>query len=816
MSQPVWSQGGDKTEAHLENVATIEAYLAALRSDGRGLPAAPSRPFEISYRRVAEEAGVGVWTINRKNSQCRKLINDAAKDIGIRVRIKPRIRAIYTMEETISIAGAVIQAECESAGLDHRSKCKMADRVLRQIARNGKGVHDEGITAVSAALQQAIDHDAKALLAEIKEILARATTGELNLQTFHGRLKLEAALAGFSLSAVAKVTGGKPQTVVNWGAGRKAPTRSLFGEITKIEQAIGCPIGYLSQAHRSNCSGSSNVKRHHLPDAVHRMSIDHQKQFRRLIDPELNISKLSNEQRNRLMEDTLRIFRDAQDTPDFKRAKLRSPGMQYGLKALPDHVQQEFDDLAEVRTNVFVRDDVKSRDRGWDPDTRAIYHGRMRLFLGWLHFHMGVAKENLSIAYLGFDQVLREYDNFLIDRKRDVGLERRWAHAVCEWYAFAATLTRRPLELDLTGRERDEPESGIGWLRGRRDLLLKLKPIERPRVVDHHAVKKGRRDDIRPVLTSIEIENAARNWSTLLDETTAEYRYQQTLLKKETTLADGTRRIEPILRLAEPLLVIETAAWDLRERLRAMKFGSFHWCTAIRESVALKLLAQCPLRRKTFCGLTCSGDGTGMVFQEGGWWWLRIPADLFKNEKSQAFRDLVVNGNYLQRLEDMWGFYDDLVLYVTFARKQILGGADSSAFYVARQNGGHVAPTVFSGVFRNFTREYIAENRGRGTGWRGVRPFGSQAMRHIVAAATWKRTKDEHAMALAIHDSVRTAKNYYHKYYMGTEERAEVIRGTMQTGAGPFDWSSFDAVLPRVPSPPTAPSSCGHSGRPSV
>jgi hypothetical protein len=69
---------------------------------------------------------------------------------------------------------------------------------------------------------------------------------------------------------------------------------------------------------------------------------------------------------------------------------------------------------------------------------------------------------------------------------------------------------------------------------------------------------------------------------------------------------------------------------------------------------------------------------------------------------------------------------------------------------------GGMTPTVFSGVFRNFTRKYIAAAEARV--WRGVRPFGSQAMRHIVAAATWKSTKDEHAMALAIYDSVRTAE----------------------------------------------------------
>lgn len=810
MSKSVWLKPGDTTQAHRANVAKINAYLAAVQSDGRALPASSSRPFELSYSLVAEEAGVPLWALNRKASRCGALIKNAATGLGVRVRIQPRVRPTYTLQQTISIAGAVMQADCESAGVDHRPKCKMADRALREIARNcPKGLHDDGITAVSAALQQAIDPDVEALLTEIKEILTRATTGELKLQTFHGRLKLESALAGFSLYALAKFISAKPQTVVNWGAGKKAPTRSLLGEIPKIEKVIGCPDGYLSEAHRSNYVGSSNVKRHYMPEDVQNMSIGHQKQFRQLIDPELDISKLSDEQRNRLMDDTVRYFREARDTPDFKRAQLRAPRQRYALKTLPDHVQREFDDLVKCRSDVFVRDDVKSRERGWDQDTQALYHQRIRLFMGWLHRSMGVAAENLSIAYLAFAQVLREYDNFLIDRKHAVGLERRWASAVPEWYVFAASLTWRWLDPDFPELQR-ESDRGLGWLRGQRNLLSKIKPIELPRVVDQRAVKNGTRDNIRPVLTAGEIEDAGRNWSRLLDDTTVEYRYQRKVLQRETTSAEGTRCVEPILRLADPLSVIETAAWSLRQRIRTLKAGSFHWCTAVRHSVVLKVLAQCPLRRKTFCGLTYADDGTGMVFQEGGWWWLRIPADLFKNEKSREFQKLVVNGYYHQRLEDMWRLYDDLARYVSCARQRLLQSADSPAFYVTRRHQGHVTPNAFGNQFRSFTREYIAENRGRGTGFRGVRAFGPQAMRHIVATATWKKTKDKYAMARAIHDSVTTAEKYYNKFYMGTEDRAEMIRGTAQTGAGPFDWSAFGASLAH---PPTETATCGIAAR---
>jgi hypothetical protein len=810
MPRPAWLASGDTTEAHRLNLAKIAAYLAAIRSDGRGLPADSSRPFVISYPLVAKESGVNLGSLNRKRSQCRKMIEDEAREgLEIHVRLKHRVRPTYTIEEAINIAVAVIHAECELVRGEHRPKCKMADRLLRQIARScSKGLHDDSIKAVSAALGQSIYSDEEhALLAEISDILLRATRGELELQTFHGRLKLESALVGISLSAVSKFTNARFQTVINWGAGIKAPTLSFIGEISKIEKIIGCPAGYLSSVHRSNRSGSSNVKKHYLPEKIRAMSVEHQKQFRRLIDESLNISELSDEERETLMTDKLRIFNEDRDTIDFKRAKLRSPDMRYGLRSLPGHVQQEFDDLVANRTNVTVQDRVKSRKRGWDEDTRGIYHKRFRLFLGWLHFGMGVAEENLSIAYLAFDQVLREYDIYLIERKYDVGMERRWAQSAREWLTFAASLTRGLLGRSSGRERRDHSASDVGWLRGRRDLLSKIGPIKIPRAADEMEVEEGKRDDVRPVLTALEIEEATRNWSKRLNETTEEYHHQEWKLAGETTRADSVTRVLPIFRLPKPLMAIEHGAWELRKKTVGLRVGAFHWCTAIRESIALKFHAQVPLRRQTFCWLTYDQDNSGMVFQEGGRWWIKIPADLFKNEKSQAFQDLLVDGFYTVPLEDGWGLYEDLHNYVTLAREGILSGVESTAFYVTRHNKGHVTPGTFAGLFRSITRNYIAENRGRGTGLRGVKPFGSQAMRHIVASAVYKHTGSLAAAALAIHDSEKITEKHYRKYFMDPEERGTVIRDTMRTEDGSFVWSKFGEILPRIPSPSTAPPS---------
>ncbi|WFU42835.1 hypothetical protein QA640_10465 [Bradyrhizobium sp. CB82] len=797
-------QGGDKTKAHQENIAKIKKYLATIQSDGRGLPADPSRPRQISYPMVAQESGVKLPSLNRNHSRCRNLIKAAANGgLQISVRLKPRDRPDYTLEEAINIAVACVRDECESNRVVRRQKCKMIDTLLRSIARRcPNGLHEGSITAISAALgRRSYGKKERALLAHISDILLRATRGELQLQTFHGRLKLESALVGLSLTAVSKFTNVRSQTVVHWGAGVKVPTERFVGEIAKIEKALGVRDNYLSEVRRSNRSGRSNVKRHHLPAEVRAMPLEQQKQFRRLIDKKLDVAALGESERQKLMADTLRIYHEDRDTDDFRRAKLRAPDMQYGLDTLPAHVQQEFDDLVEKRTVVMVRDNVPSRLKGWDEDSKHIYYQRFCLFLGWLHYHLGVALENLSIAYLAFDQVLHEYDVFLIDRKECVGMERRWAQSNRDWYIFAASLTRGPI-VDKRPKELANSNPKAGWLRPRRDLLSKIQPIDLPRNVDQLACGRGERDDVRPILTMKEIDEASRNWSKRLDDTTDEYHCLIAETEGETTQPDSIGRVLPILRLSKPLMAIEYGALQLRNKIAGLKVGAYHWCTAIRESVMLKIHAQVPLRRQTFCALTYHRERREMVLQEEGCWWLQIPAEVFKNEKSKAFQDLVINGFYTVRLEDQWGLYEDLNTYVTVARDRILSGVESPAFYVTRENDGHVTPGTFAGRFRDLTRDHIAENRGRRTGLPGIKPFGSQAMRHIIASAVFKATGSLAAAAVAIHDSEQITKRHYQKYFLNSKARGKIVEDTMRTEA--FEWSK-EAVLPYISSPSLAP-----------
>jgi len=236
-----------------------------------------------------------------------------------------------------------------------------------------------------------------------------------------------------------------------------------------------------------------------------------------------------------------------------------------------------------------------------------------------------------------------------------------------------------------------------------------------------------------------------------------------------------------------------------------MKRGTPHWCTALRESVAIKFHAQIPLRRQTFCGLTYRRDNTGMVFQKQGKWWVKIPADLFKNAKSKAFQDLTVDGFYVVILEDEWGLYTDLDAYIREGRDGILSGVKSDAFYVTRRNPGHVGPATFGNLFRAFTEEYIAENPGRKTGLQGVKSFGSQAMRHIVASSVFNHTQSMGAAAAAIHDSESITMKHYAKYFLDPKKRAKIMRTVLGPEADSPIWPKFGEILPRIASPSTAP-----------
>ncbi|QQN62161.1 hypothetical protein JIR23_21445 [Bradyrhizobium diazoefficiens] len=816
MAKPSWLakyQSGDTTQAHAMNIAKINDYIKAAKQTG-GFPADPSRPNKIDWKAVSEESGVKLVSLNRRRSRCRKLILDAnAAGIPTRVRIKPRVRPEYSLAEAINIAVAVVQANCELARESHRPRCKKVDDLLRTIARGcPKGLLDDSIEAISTALHQQIyAEEDVTILVEIKNILVRATRGELELYTFHGRLKLESALAGFSLSAVAKVTKAAFQTVINWASGLKAPTLSFKSEIAKIERALQLPEGYLTSVHLSKRSGPSNVKQFYLPEEIKALSPAKQKRFRRLFPADLNLGQLSEQTLQQLMAEKLVLFHAEADSIDQKRSALRSKEMRYGLKKLPPHLQQEFDELVAARTNVKGYDNVKIKKRGWDPNTIVIYERRFCLFFGWMHHELGVAMENLSIAYLGFSQILHEYDLFLLARKEDVGLERRWAGATKERYVFASSLTRRKLG---TISEAKDCGGDAGWLRGQRALLERVAPIIRPRVADQIEVENGERNTVRSILTAAEISQARRNWAQRLDDTTAQYRNLRLRMQDETTPPDSIRRVLPMLCFENPLRAIEHGVWQLKQKISELKPGSSHWCTAIRESVAVKVLSQVPLRRQTFCGLTYYRDNSGMVYQSDGKWWLKIPAELFKNEKSQAFQNLTRGGFYVVTLEDEWGLYTDLDTYIHAARDGVLDGVKSDAFYVTRHNRGHVSPATFSILFRAFTENCIAENPGRQTGLQGVKPFGSQAMRHLVASAVFNLTDSIAAAAVAIHDSELTTWKHYRKYFLDPERRAKIMRTVLGPEPDSPTWPKFGEILPRISSPPTAPQMAfPHRGR---
>jgi hypothetical protein len=103
------------------------------------------------------------------------------------------------------------------------------------------------------------------------------------------------------------------------------------------------------------------------------------------------------------------------------------------------------------------------------------------------------------------------------------------------------------------------------------------------------------------------------------------------------------------------------------------------------------------------------------------------------------------------------------------------------------------------------TRDYIAENPGTGTGLPGVRDFGSHAMRHLVATAVWKKTGSLHSAAAAIHDSDKVTERHYRKIVEGEAERCATMSEVLAGEANGPIWPKYGNVLPRIPSPPSAP-----------
>lgn len=828
---PTWlaGHGGDTRAAHQANVDLIERYLAELRVSGRGLPANTLRPFKYSMELIAEESGVKLISLTRRTSKCRQIIEAALKDKGkegdegykraipVKVRMKDRVRPVYSIDEMINIATAVFQAECELARMDHRPKCKQAEALLMRVARTSANglANDCGEAIKSAQDEPGCSDDDRILLSEIDAILSKATRGDLELATFHGRLKLEAAFRGFGVGAIANFSSAATQTVINWGSGLKSPTRMFVRDIPKIEAAIELPAGYLSDTHISHRSGPSNVKHYHLPPEVLAMSASKQKEFRRLVDPTINLRSLPQDEVEALMQKTLEILEKSRKTDDVKRAKLRLE-MPYALKELPPHLAEEFKALVLQRRDVLLMSIVPNKKRGWDDDTIEFYHLRFRLFFGWLHHCMGVALEHLSLAYLAFPQILNEYMLHLVERKEDVGLKKGFSAIAREWYIFAASLTRERLggsggsnryNYDDDDDDNDYIDGGepVGWLRTQHGLLDRLGAISIPRRRDELDFALGKRGNIRQVLISKTIEKAKLNWSACLDETSKLYRSWRKEHEGNQTDCESTARVAEILTWEYPLDAIKFGVQQLGFFIERQRVGRFRWATAVRGSSTLKLHAQLPLRRKTFCALTYHPDNSGMIRFVNGEWWVVIPEGIFKNEGTKAFNKFVVDGFFRKRIIDEWGLYQDLATYVEIARSTILSGAESPAFYVARGNSGHVSPGTFASEFRLLTRDYIAENPGTGTGLPGVRDFGSHAMRHLVATAVWKKTGSLHAAAAAIHDSEEVTARHYRKIVEDEAKQCATMSEVLAGEANGPVWPKYGNVLPRIPSPPSAP-----------
>jgi hypothetical protein len=824
---PIWlrGHGGDTTEEHQANTRRIVDYLTRLRSSGGALPASLLSPTTLSISLVAEESGVKLVSITRGKSRYRKMV-EAAQDgldghpkIPVAVRMKARVRPVYTIFEMIRIATAVIQAECEHAEAKHGDRCALVESLLKRVASGMSGLNHDSGDAIQAALAGE-DHqpEEKATLREIDAIRIKATQGELELQSFHGRLKLEAALRGFGVGAIANFTSAATQTVINWGSGLKSPTRMFKNDIPKIEKALELPPGYLADAHVCHRSGPSNVKRYHMPPEVRDMSAIMQKEFRRFVDPTINLRELPMSEVDALMQKTLQIFHKSRDNDDVRRAKLQHD-MPYALPELPRHLQDEFDSLVKQRKSILLMGIVKNKKRGWDKDTVDIYQQRFRLFCGWLHHCMGIPLDHLSLAYLAFPQVLNEYMLHLVERKVDVGLELGFSAVAREWYVFAGSLTRDKFEVksgskasyDFDSDEDERIDSGTpaGWLRDKCHLLDRVAPIDIPRRRDELDLAAEIRNDVRMVLTAHHIQKARKHWPARLDDTTVKYRGWRKEHSGNETNADTVGRIAEILRWPDPFDAIEFGVQRIRSVIERMTKRNpekpFRWATAVRASVTLKLHAQIPLRRTTFCALTYRADNKGMIRKEDGRWWVVVPANIFKNEKSKAFKALTKDGLFRQEIMDQWGLHADLALYVELARSKILGDAASDAFYVAQGNPGHVSPETFGGEFRLITRNYIAGNPGTGEGLPGVRDFGSHAMRHIVATAIWKRTKDEHAAAAAIHDSVEMTRKHYKTIIDSSERRAAVIDEALAASAKGRPWPKYREMLPKIDSPPSVP-----------
>ena len=721
--------------AHAANVAKAKAHIAKLRRRGMPLPARAGRPNSLSVTLFAAEAGMAKEPLLRLQSALRRLVEQAAAELGVGVRLFAAKPKTPRLQDAMTYALAARRRENAREGW--APEFDIPDlRALYCTAAKGdwRGLQSDAAAALARLRKRVDAHGAGNAVRRDLGFAERCLRAQLDDDglpaDFGGALAVAVEAAGLNPTLLARRVGAKPQTVINWTRGRRSPDPRFLPVVRRIEAEVGLPPGLLVRRIESHRLSAGRLPKRLFPAELRGRAHDRLRARIARLLPEDILERHADEQHRLVAEARDRCARE--DDCGSSGGLVRA---HYALKAWPAKAARQFEALAADKQRIIADDDVVTL-KPWSDDTVEMRrYDFSRLFGFSLSPHAGdmrIAMSEVSLALAAEPARVQRFIDFK-SRRVASSYRKKKRNVVRNDAGMMA---------NFGSLFRED-----GWIRRSRAMRSELGYGRRPQAA----------------------------WDSFCDGLAADYKKRASRLRANaTTTRDPHAPVKAILRLDEPNSAIKLLVDGLYQDYRGVRGDKQTAAKLLQDLVYTQMQEQAPFRSGTTVELEYYPDNTGHLRKDSRGWYLCVPKELFKNGKGQALEH-----DYYRRLVDRWDFYARLEKFLRVDRFVLLDRRKCPFLFVYGDPHLREIPAApeerpkfwakplkaaLAGRVRVFTARHLGWNPRKGTGIEAVRCFSPGGFRHIVATSVIKNSGDYQEAADVIADSVRVTKKHYAQY----------------------------------------------------
>ncbi len=724
--------GGDTRAEHAENIRRISACIAEHLRTRTPFEANPRRPGKPSMPLLAREAGVKREVLLRHQSECRRMVEDAIEKVGVVVLARTERTAPRLCDLTES-GVARLRAEFDAEGLPSEIYVKTFRETARLIAKyHPNEMRTDATVAISQAVAMAtagtlrLNKQQKAALERLIQYLEDLQANDDLPENFAEALAFACAQADLDFTAVARLADINPQTLINYGAGRRNPDPRNKHKIARVEEITGVPPGSLISRIKSKRAGRGRLAASAYPENLRGQ--EHARlrgEISRLLPAD--IAPMEEKERHRLIRGAHDHVMKRKQVCHRRGALLKMP---YALKQFPKKLEADCTALAAHKEAAVPAPGMLQGHR-WKPGTTQRRRDQISSLAGFLTSDAAgtrkIALDAIDLTMLCDPENAQAFHVFKTARGASTGSNAGITNADADLMTFAGSLFATD-----------------GWIRQSCDFAKRA----------------------RLSLTA---------WQKRCDEIQVRYRKLGIDLRKNVVPGrEPFENVLPILEMKNPMDAVNLLIRGLQEGIDRLREDAVKFPEALQDLVWAQIQAQAGLRPATWKELTWAPDNSGHLRCDDRGWYLEIPKAFFKNETGKA-----LEADFHRRLLNKAGLYRNLDRYLRSARYVLTEGMKTRLLFIyGRKNLecdgsnrkvlGKRTTRFYENALavrvRAFTKRHLAWDEAANTGVKGIVEFGPIAFRHILATAILKQTGSFPLAADAIADSEQTARKYYTRF----------------------------------------------------